>query len=228
MVMELKRVIVVIAIGVATCSAYAQQANNIHGLGDKDGLFSPASGLQLPRLVRAMPAVYPADPGAQAVEGSCTLSLVIGANGTLAKYRIVHSLGAAFDAAAVKALNDSAFQPGKMNGSRAAVWIDVWVPFHADKTPSLPEILPLKHVDNPPILTSSVEAIDIGSGGKAKYQGVSQVSVLVTEDGLPASIHISRPLGMGLDQRALEAVNQYRFKPAMEDGKPVPMRVNLV
>jgi TonB family protein len=136
-------------------------------------------------------------------------------------------MGAAFDAAALKAVSESTFQTGKINGFPAAVWIDLWIPFHADKSPSQPEVLPLKHVDQPPVLTSAAEAINIGSGGKAKYQGVSQVSVLVTEDGLPASMHVSRPLGLGLDKRALEAVGKYRFRPAMKDGKPVPMRIDL-
>src|SRR5665213_4339129 len=32
---------------------------------------------------------------------------------------------------------------------------------------------------------------------------------------------------MGLDEKAVEAVKQYRFKPAMEGGKPVPVELNI-
>jgi protein TonB len=32
---------------------------------------------------------------------------------------------------------------------------------------------------------------------------------------------------MGLDEKAIEAVNQYRFKPAMKDGEPVPVRITV-
>jgi protein TonB len=34
-------------------------------------------------------------------------------------------------------------------------------------------------------------------------------------------------LGMGLDEKALEAVRRYRFKPAMKDGRPVPVRITV-
>jgi len=33
---------------------------------------------------------------------------------------------------------------------------------------------------------------------------------------------------MGLDEKAVEAVKQFRFKPAMEDGKPVTVEMNIV
>jgi hypothetical protein len=36
-----------------------------------------------------------------------------------------------------------------------------------------------------------------------------------------------KPLGYGLSEKAIEAVMKYRFKPAMKDGKPVPVRVNI-
>jgi TonB family protein len=136
-------------------------------------------------------------------------------------------MGGAFDAAALKAVSDSTFQSGKIGGVPAAVWIDVWIPFHADRSPSQPEILPLKHVDQPPILVSAAEAVELHSAGRAKFSGDVEVSVLVTEEGLPASLHVARPLGLGLDQRAVEEVSQYHFKAAMKDGNPVPMRIDV-
>ena len=224
----LKRTLLVMAsLGIAIFVAQAQQPSNQRGIGDKDGLFSPANGLQLPRLVRPMPVVYPAQSGSEGVKGSCTLSLVIGPDGLPAKYRIVHSMGGAFDAAAIKAVSDSTFQPGKIGGVPAAVWIDVWIPFRADRSPSQPEILPLKHVDQPPMPVSAAEAAELHATGKAKFSGDVEVSVLVTEEGLPASLHVARPLGLGLDQKALDEVSQYHFKPAMKDGNPVPMRIDV-
>jgi protein TonB len=40
-------------------------------------------------------------------------------------------------------------------------------------------------------------------------------------------VHTLRGVGMGLDEKAVEAVKQYRFKPAMEGGKPVPVELNV-
>jgi protein TonB len=46
-------------------------------------------------------------------------------------------------------------------------------------------------------------------------------------DGLPYAVRILRPFGVGLDERAVEAVKAYRFKPAMRDGQPVRVEMNV-
>jgi protein TonB len=62
---------------------------------------------------------------------------------------------------------------------------------------------------------------------KAKFQGVVTVNLVVNQRGLPENVHILRGVGMGLDDKAIEAVKQYRFKPAMMGGKPVAVEVNV-
>lgn len=56
---------------------------------------------------------------------------------------------------------------------------------------------------------------------KAKFSGNVLVYLYVGADGKPSHVRVVRPVGMGLDEKAVEAVRQYRFKPAMKDGKPV-------
>jgi len=63
---------------------------------------------------------------------------------------------------------------------------------------------------------------------RAKYQGVCLISIIVDTNGNPQNPRVVRPLGMGLDEKALEAVKQFRFKPAMKDGKtPVPVQITV-
>jgi periplasmic protein TonB len=62
---------------------------------------------------------------------------------------------------------------------------------------------------------------------RAKYQGVCVVSLIVDAQGNPQRVQVIRHLGMGLDEKAQEAVRQYKFKPAMLQGKPVPVEVNI-
>jgi periplasmic protein TonB len=62
---------------------------------------------------------------------------------------------------------------------------------------------------------------------RAKYQGICVVGLIVDIQGNPQRVHIVRPLGMGLDEKALEAVRQYKFKPAMFKGRPVPVEVDI-
>jgi len=49
--------------------------------------------------------------------------------------------------------------------------------------------------------------------------------MIVAPDGAPQHIQVVRSLGTGLDEKAVEAVSKYRFKPAMLNGKPVPVRI---
>jgi TonB family protein len=62
---------------------------------------------------------------------------------------------------------------------------------------------------------------------KAKYQGVCVLSLIVGPDGRPRDIHVARSLGLGLDEKAIQAVNQWKFDPAQKDGKPVAVAINV-
>jgi protein TonB len=62
---------------------------------------------------------------------------------------------------------------------------------------------------------------------KAKYQGTVVLWLVVSADGKPQQIRVQRPLGMGLDEKAVEAVKQWRFEPARKDGQAVPVMINV-
>jgi protein TonB len=51
--------------------------------------------------------------------------------------------------------------------------------------------------------------------------------LIVTLNGLPSHVHVLHGLGVGLDERAMEAVRQDRFKPAMKDEKAVLANIKL-
>jgi len=78
-----------------------------------------------------------------------------------------------------------------------------------------------------PSLVYKVEAEFSEEARKAKMSGVVTVGFVVDEKGNVIRARVIRGLGMGLDEKALEAVRQYRFKPAMENGKPVKVEVNV-
>jgi TonB family protein len=78
-----------------------------------------------------------------------------------------------------------------------------------------------------PILISSSQPEYSEEARKAKTSGSVLVNLIVNKDGMPQNVHVLRGLGMGLDEKAIEAVQQYRFKPAMEGGKPVPVECNV-
>ncbi|MEO6807177.1 MAG: TonB family protein [Edaphobacter sp.] len=78
-----------------------------------------------------------------------------------------------------------------------------------------------------PVLIYSVEPEFSEEARKAKVAGNVLVALWVGTDGLPSHVHVVRGVGMGLDEKAADAVRQYRFKPAMENGHPVLVQLNV-
>src|SRR6201998_2525628 len=76
-----------------------------------------------------------------------------------------------------------------------------------------------------PIFTPEAEFSD--EARRAKYQGVCLISLIVDAQGNPQNPRVVRLLGMGLDEKALEAVRKYKFKPAMKGGPPVPVMMSI-
>jgi protein TonB len=74
-----------------------------------------------------------------------------------------------------------------------------------------------------PILITKIEPEYSEEARKAKWQGTVQLEIVVDEHGMPKDLRIKRALGLGLDQKAMEAVAKWRFKPGVKDGKPVPV-----
>jgi TonB family protein len=60
-----------------------------------------------------------------------------------------------------------------------------------------------------------------------KYQGIVTLALVVLPDGRPSQIHVARSLGMGLDEKAIEAVRTWRFEPGTKDGRPVPVQIQV-
>ena len=80
---------------------------------------------------------------------------------------------------------------------------------------------------SPPQLIYQVDPEFSEEARKAKFMGIVTVNLWVDEKGNPTHVRVVRGVGMGLDEKAVEAVKQYRFKPAMENGKPVLVELNV-
>lgn len=217
---------------------------------DKDGVYAAEAGIMPPFVIQPAKAGYPAHAPADAIDGWCLLSLVVGVDGAAVEIQVVTSHGAAFDAAATDAIKQFKFEPGTLGGKPVPVRVYARTRFFADMRPAVTRILlragpgggfsqlsprnggprlpnRYRDYDKPPIATFSPAAEYSEEARRKKIQGVVWVSMLVTEEGLPADARVEKSLGYGLDEKAIERVEQYRFKPAMKDGAPVAARVTF-
>lgn len=62
---------------------------------------------------------------------------------------------------------------------------------------------------------------------RAKKQGTCILWLIVDSAGHPRDIRVVRGLGFGLDQKALDAVKQWKFQPALKDGRPVDVQISV-
>jgi len=62
---------------------------------------------------------------------------------------------------------------------------------------------------------------------RAKYQGSVLLWLVVGADGLPHEVRVVRSVGLGLDEKAMDAVRTWRFSPGLKDGKPVPTQIHV-
>jgi TonB family protein len=73
----------------------------------------------------------------------------------------------------------------------------------------------------PPHLLVKVEPEYSEEARKAKYQGTVVLHVEVDASGRAIHIRVQHSLGLGLDEKAMEAVRKWKFSPGKKDGKPV-------
>lgn len=76
-----------------------------------------------------------------------------------------------------------------------------------------------------PVVIHSVEPEFTAAARQANFGGTVSIQLIVDPQGNPQDVRVVRHLGMGLDQKAIDAVRQYRFRPAMYQGHPVAVQM---
>jgi protein TonB len=78
-----------------------------------------------------------------------------------------------------------------------------------------------------PVLLYRVDPEFSEEARRSKTAGNVLVNLWVDENGNPTHVHVLRGIGLGLDEKAVAAVKLYKFKPAMENGRPVTVEMNI-
>ncbi len=98
----------------------------------------------------------------------------------------------------------------------------------ADYQPSDPNVLRQNMVDRKARLKATFEPASNQFAQDYGVAGMSEYHVVVGADGKPVEIAVARPIGFGLDESAVDAIRKASFEPAIKDGKPVPVLLNMV
>lgn len=84
--------------------------------------------------------------------------------------------------------------------------------------------VPVGNGASPPTVVRRIGAAISDEAQRARLEGTVVLAVAVREDGSPGEIRVVRSIGMGLDEKAIEAVKspRWKFMPGIKNGVPVP------
>jgi protein TonB len=88
-------------------------------------------------------------------------------------------------------------------------------------------IFSLNQVSVAPLLVYKVDPDYSDQARLARYNGTVLLRLIIDEKGDPRDIRVLRSLGLGLDEKAIEAVRRWRFRPGLKDGKAVAVDANI-
>jgi TonB family protein len=80
---------------------------------------------------------------------------------------------------------------------------------------------------SPPAVLQKVNPDYTDEARAAQLSGTVVVSTEIAPDGLAQNSRIIRALGLGLDESAIDAISQWRFRPGMKDGQPVTVSATI-
>jgi TonB family protein len=181
------------------------------------------------------------------VQGFVLISLVVDEQGLPQHVHVSRGLGDGLNEKALEAVRQYRFNPASENGKPVAVYLNVEVNFELAASPAQirERIEATLKAQEAQAYGDALQPKAVGGGvigpipiyqpsptfseeaKKDKFSGVVAVSLIVDATGKPQNVHVTKGVGMGLDEKAVEAVKQYRFKPATENGKPVAVFENV-
>jgi TonB family protein len=216
---------------------------------DQDGVYRVVPGITAPVLTKAVAPQYPPNVDTS-VPHRVRFQVVVGVDGSVKLRNVIPDDGSSYLGNAMAAVKASTFQPGTLNGLPVPVRVCVSVMFSPFRPPSTEIVdcdqgqlrngfgvaassawandpLRLPPGAKPPIPIHTVVAEMSDEARRERIEGVVLISTTVNEQGMPTEIRVERPAGHGLDENAVAAVSQYRFRPATLDGKPIAVRIRI-
>ena len=185
-----------------------------------------------PRAIHKVNPRY-TDAAKQAkIEGSVELSVEIDKEGKPGIVQVLKTLDPGLDESAIEAVRQWRWEPGKKDGEPVAVRAQVMIHFSLNPPPGAQKIRVYRVGGEAgdvvaPRLLSKVEPAYTPEAKDAGIQGEVELYVEVWPDGKARNVRVEKSLDAGLDQKAIEAVGQWRFDPGTKGGEPVPVAAQV-
>jgi TonB family protein len=194
--------------------------------------FSTTDAVTTPEVLEyGTPPLYSDEARARRVEGRVVVQARVDARGGVQPLRVVKGLGLGLDQNALVALRQWKFLPGTRNGAGVEMVVEIDVEFSL-RNEAVNELIANDMamrvgpgVTPPRAVRTAAVGYPDGVAGRDR-RGTVVLDVVLMEDGTPKIVRILRSMDADFDERAVQAFEQWRFSPAMKDGRPVRVRMN--
>ena len=173
------------------------------------------------------PPLYSDDARRGGVEGVVVAQAHIDASGRVSTARVVRGLGFGLDENALVALRQWRFRPGTRGGGATPMDVEIEIGFTL-RNESINAQIANDMVSlvgpgvTPPQAVKVANARPLGRS----TTGAVVLDIVLLEDGTPRIVRILRSLGADADEMAVRTFEQWRFSPALKDGRPIKVRMN--
>lgn len=192
------------------------------GLPDKDTLHMQSFVCKLPEGAsrpKVVKSEHPPTPGPDETV-SVTISFDVDEQGVPENLHLVKLTDPKWENDVIAAMREWRFQPG-------AVVAGCTLRFALGKMPAPASAYRIGGGISPPRVSTKVEPNYSDEARHARLAGTIIVFVVVDSNGEPRNLKVLRPLGLGLDEKAIEAVSQWKFQPGMKDGEAVAVQATI-
>jgi TonB family protein len=182
-----------------------------------------AEGASRPRVVKSE---HPLTPGLDETV-SVTISFDVDEQGVPENLHLVKLTDAKWENDVIAAMREWRFQPSVAGGDGKPVVAPCTLSFALGKMPAPESPVRIGGNISPPRVNTKVEPNYSEEARHARLAGTVILLVVVDLDGEPKDLKVIRSLGLGLDEKAIEAVSQWKFQPGMKEGMAVAVQATI-
>jgi TonB family protein len=178
------------------------------------------------------PPLYSDEARMLRIEGVVTVEATIDSDGSVKRLRVVKGLGHGLDQNALLAVRDWRFIPARQHGIAVEARTLIEVEFSL-RNAELNELIANDMATRigpgvlPPQIVHRVEPSYSVKSPQSKPDGAVVLDAVILEDGTAKIVRVIRSLDWELDEVAINALKQWRFSPAIKEGVPVRVRMNI-
>jgi TonB family protein len=191
----------------------------------------PNSAVIPPQALESSRPEYTQEGVEANVEGIVTLEGHVDINGKVSGLRVIKGLGYGLDQKAIDAVLSWKFRPALRNGAPVEaitqIEVDFRIPVWYRAVPKEEPAVRVGPGVTPPTVISRVEPRYTPEARAAKYQGTVVVAATIHKDGTLTVTEVIQELDYGLTSNAIEALEEWKFKPGMRNGEPVPVSLKI-